>query len=74
MTGKWEEGQDAATLLKEDGKRGGPILQVIKTIIISEYRTYEDVSLQVLSVLLMCNVVELTLKQSLVCLCRGAVR
>lgn len=22
VTGKWEEGQDAATLLKEDGKRG----------------------------------------------------
>lgn len=22
VTGKWDEGQDAATLLKEDGKRG----------------------------------------------------
>lgn len=26
VTGKWDDNQDAATLLKEDGKRGEPVL------------------------------------------------
>lgn len=32
VTGKWEEGQDAATLLKEDGKERGGLFNEIKFV------------------------------------------